>query len=85
MTLNDDLRDHVLDTQDARESDPTEVHSARDTANRLIELLPALQDRLIEPLICLRETGDLLAPADRLPCPIDEGQFLPVDLGQLGE
>ena len=83
--LGDDLREHVLDAPDARRVEPDGGPVGQGHGEGLVELLPAFQDRLIELLIRLREAGDLLAPADRFPCPIDEGQFLAGRLGELGE
>ena len=81
--LGDDLREHVLDAHDRRRSEPTEVQSASALAKSPIELLPACQDRLVELLIGLGELGDVLAPADRFPCPVDERQFLAVGVERI--
>ena len=50
-----------------------------------VEPLPSLQDGPVERLVSLREPGDLVAPADGLPCPDHERQFLPVGVCEIGE
>ncbi len=48
-------------------------------------MLASSQNGLIELLVGFGQVGDILAPTNGLSCPVDESQFLPVEIGDLGK
>ena len=52
---------------------------------RLVELLPAIEDGLVKLLVGFGQSRNIFAPADRFPCPINKRQFLPIDARHLRE
>ena len=83
--LGDELRQHVLHAANVLERRASRCPVGQRLGERLVELLPSSQNRLIKLLVGFGQVGDILAPADRFPCPIDKGQFLPVDVRHLGK